>query len=470
MAKIVFIQRLWHEYPGIGYLSAILRRHGHSTRVIIEESPNKVLKHLLPGDIAAFSVTTGMHHWALDVASHIKKNLGLMIIFGGPHPTYFPEMIEKEPVDIICMGEGEYALLDLANALDRGSDITKIPNLWVKAGGTIHKNPLRPLVDDLDALPFQDRQIYYDSYPMLKKSASKVFMAGRGCPFECSFCFNEKLKNMYSGLGRYVRLRSPSNVIDEIRSVIKNYPLKTIFFNDDIFTMDREWLKQFLPLYKDSVGLPFCIQARVNTLNADSVKLLKEAGCRSVSFAIESGDENIRKGLLGKNITDREITEAAALLKKYGIAFATYNMIGIPDETVEDAFKTVDMNIEIGTDYPRCSFLTPYPGTRIAAYARKMGYLEAPADSIAPFSQQTDSIIKLADKDRMINIHSFFQTMVIFPAVKPFIKKLIQLPPNIFFRMWWALIYAIIFTRSELKSFRDIIPLSIRSLGSITKR
>ncbi|HLE17951.1 MAG TPA: cobalamin-dependent protein, partial [Syntrophales bacterium] len=158
MANVVFIQRLWYEYPGTGYLSAILRKHGHSTRVIIEESPRRIVKRLLPGDIAAFSVMTGMHHWALGIASHIKKTLGLMTVFGGPHPTYFPDVIEKDAADIICRGEGEYALLDLANAIDNERDFDKIANLWVKSAGTIHKNPLRPLIDDLDTLPLQDRQ------------------------------------------------------------------------------------------------------------------------------------------------------------------------------------------------------------------------------------------------------------------------------------------------------------------------
>jgi hypothetical protein len=270
---------------------------------------------------------------------------------------------------------------------------------------------------------------------------------------------------MYVGLGRYVRFRSPVNVIDEIRSVRERYPLKTVFFNDDIFILDRKWLEQLLPLYRDKIKLPFCAQARADTLNEDIVKLLKEAGCRTVSFAIESGSEELRKGVLGKNITDDEIIEAAALLKKHGIRFATFNILGIPGESVDDAFKTADINIKIGTDYPRCSFLTPYPGTRIAEYATKMGYLETSVDSIDPFSQQSLSIIKLKDKNRIINIHSFFQTIVIFPFLRPFVRKLIKLPSNIFFKIWWAFFYIIIFTRSEGRSWKDMICFAVHSSG-----
>jgi anaerobic magnesium-protoporphyrin IX monomethyl ester cyclase len=470
MADIAFVQRLWYEYPGIGLLSAVLKKHGHTARVIISESPKKILQQIGKPDIAAFSVMTGMHHWALAAASHVKKGSGALTVFGGPHPTYFPEIIERNGVDVICRGEGEYALLDLADAVDNGSDISKIQNLWVKTGGEIHKNPLRPLVGDLDAIPFQDRRLYYDAYPALKNSVNKIFIAGRGCPFECTFCFNERLKKMYSGLGRYVRFRSPANIIGEIRAVRERYPLKTVFFNDDIFILDHKWLERFLPLYRDEVGLPFCVQARADTLNEYIVRLLKDAGCRRVSFAVESGNEDIRKGILGKDITDDDIINAAALLKKFGIRFATYNIVGIPGETVGDALKTVELNVRIKTDYPRCSFLTPYPGTRIEEYAKDMGYLETSADSIPAFSQQSISIIKLKDKNQILNIHSFFQMMVLFPASIPLIRRLIKFPANILFRTWWAFFYIIIFTRSEDRSFRDILSFAMPSLGSFIEK
>lgn len=470
MAKIVFIQRLWYEYPGIESLAAVLKKGGHDVRVIIEENPRKIARRLAKEEIAAFSVMTGMHRWALKAASAIKDEAGSLTLFGGPHPTFFPEFINEEAVDIICRGEGEYAMLDLADAIDKKSDLTSIPNLWVKKDKKIYKNALRPLVCDLGSIPFPDRAVYYEPYPSLKLNKHKIFMAARGCPFDCAFCFNEKLKKMYEGLGSYVRFRSPDNIIDEIRSVRKLYPLTTVFFNDDIMVFNNKWLHQFLPLYRKEIGLPFYASTRADMLNEDIVGLLKAAGCECVSFAIESGNESLRNNVLGKTITNKQIVDAAALLKKYGIKFATYNIVGIPGETVENAMETVDINIAIKTDYPRCSFLTPYPGTRIAEFAEKGGYLEKPIDSIPAFAQQNSSIIKMKDKNEIINIHSFFQTMVLAPGLKPVIRRLIKFPPNILFKMWWAFIYLILFTKSEGRRIDKMIYFALRSAGSFMEK
>ncbi len=468
--KIVFIQRLWYEYPGVESLAGILKKNGHDVSVIIEERPSKIIEHLSICDIAAFSVMTGMHHWALKVASAIKDKLGLLTVFGGPHPTFFPEFINEKEVDIICRGEGEYAMLELADALDNKSDLTTIANLWVKRDGRIYKNPLRPLINDLDSIPPMDRSVYYDAYPFLKNNDHKIFMVARGCPFDCAFCFNEKLKKMYSGLGCYVRFRSPQGIIDEIKSLKQKYPLNTVFFNDDIIILNNKWLYEFLPLYKKEIGLPFYASARADTMSEDIVRLLKESGCKCVSFAIESGNESLRNKVLGKKISDQQIIDSAALLKKCGIKFATYNIVGIPTETIENAFETVEINIKIKTDYPRCSFLTPYPGTRIAEFARQGGYLEMPVDSIYAFSQQNTSIIKLKNKNEIINIHSFFQTMVLVPRLKPLIKMLIKLPPNILFKMWWAFTYLIVFTKSEGKGIGEMLYFALRSLGSFVEK
>jgi anaerobic magnesium-protoporphyrin IX monomethyl ester cyclase len=470
MATIVFIQRLWYEYPGTELLAAVLKKGGHSVRVIIAEQPSAVIRKMHPGEIAAFSIMTGMHHWAIDIAVALKQSLGTMTVFGGAHPTYFPELVEKHGVDIICRGEGEHALLDLANAVDAGGDITGIPNLWVKKGGTVHKNPLRPLIDDLDTVPFQDRTVYYESYPSLMNNPHKIFLAGRGCPFECTFCFNDQLKNMYKGLGKYVRFRSPANIIAEIKDVMGRYPLGTVFFNDDIFVFNHAWLSQFLPLYKSEVSLPFFASARADTLREDTVRLLKEAGCKGVSFAIESGNEELRNKVLGKRISNKQIEDAAAMLKRHGIKFATYNIIGIPGETVENALETVEINIRIKTDYPRCSFLTPYPGTKIADYAKRMGYIESTVDSILPSSQQGGTVLALKDENAIRNIHAFFTTAVLFPSLFPAIKVLIKWPYNILFRLWWMIVYFINFSRSEGRSLSEMFLFAVRSFRSFAER
>jgi radical SAM superfamily enzyme YgiQ (UPF0313 family) len=470
MASIVFVQRLWYEYPGTAILSSFLKKNGHTVRVIIGESSKEIIGKLSEGEVVAFSIMTGMHHWALKVANDIKGSLKSLTVFGGAHPTYFPDIIQERGVDVICRGEGEHALLELADAVDSNSDITGIKNLWIKRDGVVYKNPLRPLIEDLDSLPFQDREIYYHDYPFLKNNSHKIFIAGRGCPFECTFCFNERLKDMYKNNGRFVRFRSPQDVIEEIKEVRDRYGIETVFFHDDIFVLNHKWLREFLNRYREDVSIPFYCAARADTLREDTVKLLSQGGCKCISFAIESGNEEIRNEVLGKRITNQQIIESARLLKKYGIKLTTFNMLGIPGETIKDAFETVNLNIKIGTDYPRCSFLTPYPGTKIAEYAAQYGYMESTINTIVASSQQSDSIIKMADRNRMINLHLFFQTAILFPIFLPFIKYLIKLPPNVIFRIWWSLVYFFVFTVGEGRKIKEMFIFTVKSFRSLYGR
>ncbi|MHC4321877.1 MAG: B12-binding domain-containing radical SAM protein, partial [Planctomycetota bacterium] len=263
MAKITFLQNFRAEFPGVMYLSAVLKKHGHKCSMIISTSPAGIIKALrnnIP-DIVGFSLMSGMQRWALRVALEIKKEFpGVKIIFGGAHPTYFPGIIESEGVDMICRGEGEYAMLDLMNALDNDSVITAIPNLWVKQDGKIYKNEPRPLITDLDELPFMDLELYYDTYPFLKNRAVKSFLGVRGCPFNCSFCFNQKLKELYKGKGKYVRSRSKENIIDEILHVKAKYGFKQAYFISDIMFLNKKWALDFLNDYREKVKKPFiCI-------------------------------------------------------------------------------------------------------------------------------------------------------------------------------------------------------------------
>jgi len=470
MAKIVFVQRLFHEYPGIEFISAVLKKGGHQVDILIGEHPQKIVKQLHGADIVAFSVMTGMQQWALSVAGFIKRYKNILTVFGGPHPTYFPEFINEESVDIICRGEGELALLELADASDKQSDICNIKNLWIKKDGVIYRNNLRPLVPNLDDLPFPDRLLYYNKYKFLRNDPHKVFLVGRGCPFDCNFCFNETLKKMYVGLGCYVRMRGPENIISEVEMVKRYSPLKTILFSDDIFTFSKIWLKKFTPLYRRKVNIPFYAATRADVLDEEVVSLLSEAGCRCVAFAIESGNQKIRNTVLNKQIANDAIILSAGLLKKYKIKFTTYNMVGIPGETIENIFETIDLNITIGTNYPRCSLLTPYPGTKIAEYAQSNGYIDGDPKMISASSQQSETIIKCDDKDSVVNLHLFFQTMVLFPWSINVIKRLIKLRPNIFFKAWWMIVYFFVFVRSEGRSFVNMLIFSLRSWRSFVRK
>ncbi len=466
MARIIFLQRIWYEYGGPEIISAVLKKYGHRVALFIGNNSSDFIDKIYSGDIVCFSVMTGEHRWALKVASEIKEKRETLTVFGGPHPTYFPEIINHPAVDIACCGEGEFAMLDLANAYDNGIDYEDIPNLSLKRGNNIRRNEVRALISDLDTLPFPERQIYYNKYRLLKESSLKPFMASRGCPFSCGFCFNERLREIYSNKGEYVRFRSPRNLIDEIGEVDSKYGLKSVFFADDFFIPSQKWLEEFSSLYKKEVRKPFVCSVNVNTLNEGIIRLLKDSGCHTVGFGIETGNEKTRCELLNKCVTNSQIEKASRLLKKYKLKFMTFNMIGLPGETVDNALETVKLNIKIGTDYPRCSILTPYPGTRIAERFSK----KIKIDDIYSAYQQLEISFEVQHCKELCNLHYLFQTAVIFPCLFGVIKRLIALPTNILFKLWWAIVYFLVFVRAETRSLAQTFIFALKTSGLVFRK
>ncbi|MBU4342702.1 MAG: B12-binding domain-containing radical SAM protein [Candidatus Omnitrophica bacterium] len=461
MARIIFLQRIWHEYLGPEIISANLKKHGHHVDLFIGRDTRSFLDKIQPKDIIAFSTMTGEHHWALEVAKGIKNKKDVMSIFGGPHPTFFPDIIKHPAVDIICRGEGEFSMLDLANACDKGNDYINIPNLSVKRGSDIKRNDVRPLIGDLNEIPFPDRELYYAKYRIIKESYLKPFMASRGCPFLCSFCFNEKLRTIYANKGQYVRFYSPLNLINQIKEVLSKYRFKSIYFMDDLFALNQKWLEEFAALYKKEIKMPFVCSSHVNALNEDIIRILKDAGCRVVSFGIETGNERLRNQLLNKHITNGQIEEIARLFKKYKLKFITFNMIGFPGETVSDALETIELNIRMGTPYPRCSFVTPYPGTEIAKRYKDKLIMK----DIGSIDQQTRLSFEVKEPEKLYNLHYFFQTAILFPYLLRPIKKLVGFRPNILFKLWWIVVYFFIITRSETRNFFHTLIIAHRTFS-----
>ncbi|RJQ56231.1 MAG: radical SAM protein [Nitrospiraceae bacterium] len=474
MATITFFQNIKAEFPGVQYVSAVLKKHGHNCNMVIDTQPAgfvKALKKNIP-DVIGFSLMSGMQHWALNVCREVKKEFpDIKVVFGGVHPTYFPEVIEEEGVDIICRGEGEYAMLDLMNALDNNSDIANILNLWVKQKDRIYKNDLRHLIENLDELPFMDLELYYDNYPFLKNLSVKNFLGVRGCPYDCSFCFNHKLKEMYRGKGKYTRFRSKENIIEEILQVKSRYDFKRVFFISDIMFINKRWALDFLRYYREKINLPYIGLIRADMLDEELVRELKTSGCCIARFGMESGNEKLRNEILKKNLSDDQIIKTAGLLTKYGIKFRAYCMTGLPGETVEQAFETIDLNIRIKTAYPWCSVYNPYSGTKIVDYAKEEGFLDKDFDiNSIDDSYYKGSVMKNNNINELLNIQRFFQTAVLFPWTLPLIKKLVKLPPNPLFNLWFQFIYFLVYIKSEGLRVQEVLSFSLHYMKVFYKK
>lgn len=474
MARILFLQNFEFELMGAMYISSHARAAGHDVRIAIGSDTGafeKTIQDFQP-HLLAFSVMTGSQHWALDIARKLKEKFGVLTVFGGPHPTFFPEFINNDGVDMLVRGEGEEAVKDILDCIDAGRDFNDVKNLVFKnQDGGIRQNPLRELRDDLDVYPFPDRHLYDVLDGRVDRGVRNV-ITSRGCPFHCSYCFEDSLRELYKDKGKFVRLRAVEKVIEELLVLRRTPGVHTIYFSDDIFGLNRKWLYDFLDAYKREIGLPFIclVRADIVAANPEYAKRLADGGCKSVFFGIEAGNEQIRNRVLKKTVSNEQIKKTATHLHDAGIKFRTYNIVGLPDETIDDAFETVKLNIDIKTDYPWCSIFMPLPGTALTEYSLSKGYLPASFefDSLSK-TFFSDSRLNMPDIVKMTNLHKFFQTAVLFPAALPLIRVLIKLRPNPLFAAWFGFIYFLTYVKSENKSFWKTLKFAVRNYYNMLK-
>lgn len=426
--KVCFVQKQIFPYFGVMALSGHLKKQGYETDIVIdacEKDTVSALKKAKP-DLVAFSVLSNEHAWLRQVSSELKKQIpGIPIAAGGVHSILYPEEVLALPgVDYLCRGEGESSFVELARCISLNKSTSDIPGICYKENGKPLMRDVAPITGNLDSF-FEDRSLYYKRYPKLGKLALKVFMSSRGCPFHCSFCANSSIMRIFEGKGEYIRRKSPRHFVEEIKRVVSQYPTTSLFFADDLFAMDAGWLEGFASLYKKEVNLPYICTARVDVLKEEHARLLAESGCSTVSFGVETGNELLRKGLLNKAISNKSIFEGARIIKKMGIKMQTSNMFCLPDESVEDAVATVDLNIAIGTDYMFTTVLLPFPKTALAGYCIDKGLLKKEYSfEDMPNSFIQDSVLSLDNKETILNIHKVAHLCVRFPRLKPFLMHI----------------------------------------------
>jgi radical SAM superfamily enzyme YgiQ (UPF0313 family) len=385
------------ESIGVESLSACLKHAGHKTDLVyspklfndtMSEIPlisglfahkqniiNRII-HSKP-DIVAFSAVTDDYIWCLEIAEQVKlKSPSILILFGGIHITSVPEIvIRKKYIDILCIGEGEQAIVELCDNLQDNKDIYKIENLWVrdlKNKSKIHKNPLRPLIRDLDILPFADKDLFYDKAPYNEEHYT--IMATRGCILNCPFCHHNVERKAYKGHTYGMRTRSPENVIEELFYAKKKYRFKYILFEDDLFLHDKEWIKKFTSLYiKSKINTPWFCVAHVHNIDDEISACLSKAGCKYIEIGIQTLSSQSRESLKRPEET-RHILSALKCLKKHNIAFNCDHIAGIFGETEESMLNAAKYYNQIRPNRIYLLFLTLYPNTDIAQEALDKGY------------------------------------------------------------------------------------------------
>jgi anaerobic magnesium-protoporphyrin IX monomethyl ester cyclase len=447
VAKVIFCQRFVYSYFGVMAISALLKSMGHQTELVmvsgVEEAAVEIVR--TSPNLVMFSTltATGDFEWSLKVAEAIKRKTNkILTVFGSLHPTLFPEeTIAHEAVDIICRGEGEFPMLELCDRLNRREDHFDIPGLWTKSPSGIVRNPLANLIEDLDVLPFPDRDMY-QKYGYFNNLDSIDVIAGRGCVFNCNYCMNTTLKEMTKGKGTFVRKFSPKYIVSELEEVKKKFKPKSFTFLDELFTVNKTWVREFAQEYKKRIDLPFVCNITADTLDDESAYWLAHAGVSRICMGVETGNEEMRCKLLNKLLTNAQIEEAAERMHKYGIKFLTSNIIGLPGETVDDAFGTIAFNQKIKTDFVYYSVFQPYPHLVLTKKMEEEGTLEhlEPTDFHTTFFK--GSVLKQDNIRELVNLHKFFFVVFKFPWTKPLVRQLIKWPTNWFFDQVFILSYA----------------------------
>ena len=428
---------------GLCYISAVAAKAGHES-YLCEMNSQDVLQNIarLRPEVVAYSSLTGESKHYLRLNRLIKKNFPeVFTLMGGPHPTFYPEVIQEGGLDGICVGEGEGAFADLLKALALKEDYSHISNIVTP--NRPGQFTVRELIEDLDTLPFPDYALVYDHtaagrYPL------KSFITSRGCPYDCTYCFNHAWRKIYQGKGQPVRRHSVDYVLDEIKQVKSRWPLSFIKFYDDIFTYRvDDWLEEFCRKYSKTIGLPFFILTRVDLLTEGMAKLLAQAGCHTISMSMESGNEAVRTNLLNRKMSDAQIIQAYQLCEKYGIHTFTNCIVGLPGATVTNEMESLDLAIKAKATWAEFPIFYPYPGIELTEFAVKHGFYRPDYEHMHT-SYMHRSLLDCfspQEKDWQVNFSALAPIAVVYPKLKKFIVRyLLPLPNNIIFTFLYYLV------------------------------
>lgn len=410
---------------GVRSLSAYLRSLGHETRIIFlpgsigrlnksgafayRYSPaviDELIELSRGSDLIGVSFMTNYFDRAMQVTEAIKKALKIPVVWGGIHPSCKPEEALGY-ADMVCIGEGEETLRELCEKMNSGGGYYETPGLWFRKSGNIVRNPLRPLLRDLDSIPHFDfsnnnhfilskdqkhimrlnDDILGETLPLLPFFGSTLkrayrTMTDRGCPHRCSYCNVSNLKAMYKGdSSPYLRARGIANVIDELVSVKRRFPFIEViqFFDDTFFARPLKQLEEFAALYKEKVSLPFYCQASPSTLTGEKLSCLIDAGLVYVEMGIQTGSKRIRD-MYHRTESNEKILEVTRLLHRHSAQLLPpdyHIIIDNPWETAGDLLETARLLFQVPKPYGLCiSSLVFFPGTELYNKAVSEGLIE----------------------------------------------------------------------------------------------
>ena len=384
MTSVLLIHPYFHPRPdwsnfrfpplGPAYIAATLRKAGFAVKILDCTFSDKkaAIKAAVDfhADITGVYCMVGLRENAVMFAKALKGKTRLLVA-GGPLPTLAPASF-LEDFDIVAAGEGERTMLELAHVFERGGDFQSISGIAYRKNGATVRSAARELEPALDAIPFPARDLlpnkqYLGFWKLRPDKSTTSVITTRGCPFNCDFCSNAVFGNTY-------RERSPVNVVDEVEEAL-SFGYRRIHFADDVFTLKKDRVRQICgEILSRKLKFRWECLGRVDSIDSELAKIMKEAGCERIFFGIESGNNSVL-ATMNKKITVEKAENAVRAAYGAGIKTGAFFMLGYPGETDETVLKTIRFATSLPLDY--LSYTLPYPLPGTALYARMKDKLTA---------------------------------------------------------------------------------------------
>ena len=373
-----------HRHPpfiplGIGYLAAVLEKNGFDVNVIdcqaLKLTLNQVRDELgkRRPDVVGLTSTTLTYNSAIKIIDVAKKTLpNCVTILGGSHVTFWDEnaLNECPSLDVVVRKEGEATLLELVQRIDAGKSYHDVVGITCRNNGIIKKNPDRPYLENLDELPYPAFHLF--QIEQFNKYGNIIFpvMTSRGCVYWCDFCTAVRM------FGKKYRMRSPKKVVDELEFLYKKYGEKQYTFYDDAFTVNQKRTEEICDeIIKRRLNIKWDCETRVDMVSKELLLKMKKAGCIAVWYGVEAGSQKVRDSM-GKGISNQQTINAFKWTQKAGLIAVASIILGFPGETKETAWESVRLLRKINPDEIGIYIATPYPGTPMYDYVKKMGWLK----------------------------------------------------------------------------------------------
>ena len=405
-------------HPGLASIGAVLLDRGHEVNLEYIDNVGQYQRVVdsateFEADVVGFTTVETQFIHVQRISAMIKAQRDCVVICGGTYMTLSPEAImekDSESLDGIMRGECEYAFAELVETAGKGDDYRKTANFGYKNPdtGRMVLNPLKPAVENLEELPHPATELF-EYQQIIDDSNMALLHFSRGCPFPCTYCSARELMTKY---GQKIRYRSVDSTIEEIKVTFDKYeirPSTNLVISDDLFSINKNWLDNFLPRYEKEIGQPFIANIRANVTTEEYFKRLAGAGCKYVLMSVESGNDYIRNDVMKRGITRKKMFDAFEWAHKTGVQTNANAIVGLPFETPEMIEDSISTLAQLDATEYGINIFYPYKGTVLRTVCEENGFmpdtLGLEANDLSGIKERKESILNLPTitKDEILN-------------------------------------------------------------------